>query len=456
MAKLWEKNYTLNKVIEKFTVGEDYLLDAGLVNSDCIAGIAHAAMLNSIGILTEKEFNNLKKELINIIVLNSDGKFKITMEDEDGHTAIENHLIHVLGDTGKKIHTGRSRNDQVIAALRLYTKGFLLNFSDSCLNLAKTLVDFAHEYKNVPMPGRTHMQIAMPSSVGLWAAAYAEELLDDVKLVKTAYELNDMSPLGSAASYGVPLSLDREMVAELQGFKKVQNNVLYVNNSRGKVESIVLDTVEQVVITLSKLAQDVILYSMPEFGYFSLPDELCSGSSIMPQKKNPCPLELARAKTSTVSACTLQVKSIIKTLPSGYNRDFQETKGPFMKGIETALACVNVINLTMEKLVIHEKKLLKGLIPEIYATDKAIQLVGEGMPFRDAYREVGLNIKKLKSKDPYQAIREKKHTGTTGNLGLNLSLDLIRKYRTELDKEKSMLDEKINKLTGMKVVLFGD
>jgi len=245
LSKLWEKGYALDKLIEEFTVGEDPLLDQRLVAADCLASMAHAKMLSRIGILTTEEFQALRKELSAIIRLNRDGRFSISREDEDCHTAIENHLVQSVGEAGKKIHTGRSRNDQVIAALRLYTRSFLLEFQAAVLDLVQVLLAFAEQHRDLPMPGRTHLQAAMPSSVGLWSGAWLEELLDDLSLVDTAYALNNSCPLGSAASYGVPLPLDREMVAESLAFDRVQNNVLYVNNSRGKFESVVLDAVEQ-------------------------------------------------------------------------------------------------------------------------------------------------------------------------------------------------------------------
>ncbi|MBR3672279.1 MAG: argininosuccinate lyase, partial [Spirochaetia bacterium] len=277
MAKLWFKNYDLNELLEKFTVGNDYILDKNLVVSDCLCSIAHIQMLSEIGILTKAEFKALKAALLEIIKLDREGKFEIKLSDEDCHTAIEGYLTAKLGEAGKKVHTGRSRNDQVLTATRFYGKTRLLQIMDKALDLVDSLVAFAEKNKNVPMPGRTHMQIAMPSSVGLWGAAFAEELLDDIAFLKAAYDLNNRSPLGSAASYGVPLPLDRELTASLLGFAGIQNNVLYANNSRGKIESMIADALEQMTITFSKMAQDLIIFSMPEFGYFSLPASLCSG-----------------------------------------------------------------------------------------------------------------------------------------------------------------------------------
>jgi argininosuccinate lyase len=454
LAKLWHKDYELNELVEAFTVGEDYRLDMNLLSADCMASIAHALMLEKVGILSRAECTALKKELLAVIELADESRFPIRRDMEDCHTAIENYLVEKLGDTGKKIHTGRSRNDQIIAALRLYTKDFLLEFQASCTELANSLLDLGKRCQNVPMPGRTHMQIAMPSSVGLWALSYAEQLLDDFRLVDTGYALNDMCPLGSAASYGVPLALDRELVKELLGFSKLQNNVLYVNNSRGKVESVIIDALEQVVLTLSKLAEDLILFSMPEFSYFTLPQELCSGSSIMPQKKNPCALELVRAKSASLSAYSLQIKNIIRALPSGYNRDFQETKAPFIRGVNTALACVSVMNLSIQKLKVNEDNLLKGFIPEIYATDAALELVKRGVPFRDAYKEIGLHLDKLKDYDPRQMIKAKKATGNTGNLCYEIAEKEIKKYESAHKERTKQVDDTYIKLLGKRYRLF--
>jgi len=454
MSKLWEKNYTIDKTLEEFTVGEDYILDRNLVPADCAASIAHAVMLQKIGILTLPELDALKQGLREIIGLNAKGEFTVKREDEDCHTAIENHLVAKLGDAGKKVHTGRSRNDQIIAALKLYARDFILELTCNSLELVDAFFTFAEANKEIPMPGRTHMQVAMPSSVGLWAAAFGEALLDDLKLLLTAYDFTNSCPLGSAASYGVPLPLDRELTAQLLGFNRVQNNVLYVNNSRGKFESVILDAAEQIVITLSKFAQDLILFTLPEFKYFSLPDELCTGSSIMPQKKNPDGLELLRGKSATISGYAAQVKNIIRALPSGYNRDFQETKAPFMKGAALAIGCVRIATQAVQNLKVHKENLIKAFTPEIFATDYAIELVNQGMAFRDAYKQVGTNLQQLTNRDPVAALKTKCYTGTTGNL--NLPPMRAEKERLEQlnNSEKAKISAAMENLTGIKMSLF--
>jgi argininosuccinate lyase len=420
MGKLWQKDYDLNTLVESFTVGRDYELDSRLVPADCLASMAHARMLAGIGILSQAEHEALRRSLCTVLDEWEAGSFIITRGDEDCHTAIENRLVALCGEAGKKIHTGRSRNDQVVAALRVYARECLLDLLDAGVALAKRLLQFAHQHRSVPMPGRTHMQIAMPSSVGLWAGAVAESVLDDMAMVAGAYRLNDRCPLGAAASFGVPLPLDREQVAALLGFSRVQNNVLYSVNARGKVEAIVLDALDQLGLSLSKAAEDLMLYSMPEFGYFSLPDELCSGSSIMPQKKNPDALELVRGKAASLSAAAAHVKNVVRGLPSGYNRDVQETKEPFFAGMDTALMCTRVMELTFEKLVVHETALAAGFHPEIYATDAVLERVSEGEAFRDAYRWVGTHLSELAARDPQEALARRTATGTPGNLRLDV------------------------------------
>ncbi len=448
VAKLWQKNYTLDSVVERFTVGIDYILDTSLVMSDCLSSIAHAKMLSSIKILSYDEFDSLRHAIIRIMEDADRGDFKITLSDEDCHTAIENRLTAEIGDAGKKIHTGRSRNDQVLTAVRFFSRSKILKIMEAVSLLVGNLIKTAEKYSDVPMPGRTHMQIAMPSSVGLWAGAFAEELSDCIRLLESVYHINNQSPLGSAASYGVPLPLDRKMTSDLLGFEKVQNNVLYCNNARGKIESMIIDSLDQITLTLSKMAQDLIIYSMPEFGYFSLPANLCSGSSIMPQKKNPDALELLRAKSASVSAASIQVKNIIRSLPTGYNRDFQETKEPLMKSLDTAFDSITIMSLTIDKIEVNRQNLKKGFIPEIYATDEAIRLVGKGLSFRDAYREIGLNIEKLADEDPEKVIASRSYEGTTGCLNLLPVSSEKERIDSFLFEESKKIDRVINTLTG--------
>ncbi len=451
MAKLWQKDYKLNELVESFTVGLDPELDQRLVAADALASMAQARQLARIGLLTPVEADQLVEALGMLVVEWSQGRLFVARADEDCHTMLENRLTERLGEAGKKIHTGRSRNDQVQTALRVYGRSRFLDLRGSIVNLAQNLVKFARTHRLVPMPGRTHMQTGMPSSVGLWAASWAEELADLLVVADAVATLWDQCPLGAAAGYGVPLPLDREYSAALLGFQKVQNNVIYVNNSRGKFEAALLDTTDQLGLTLSKIAQDLILFSLPEFGYFRLPAALCSGSSIMPQKKNPDGLELVRAKSASLSAWSSQVKNVIRSLPSGYNRDFQETKEPFLRGLETAAELVAIVNLTFTELEVVPEKLLAGFTPEIFATDAAYDLVRQGWSFRDAYREVGLHLERLKQIDPNTTIANRTHTGSAGNLGLEpLEANLVAK-QSHYGSEGTRIAQALEALAGTTV-----
>ena len=418
MAKLWDKGYRIDPEIERFTVGEDHLLDRDLVRADVLGSAAHATMLAKVGVLTVKDRERLLKGLRQVLADFAAGKFSIRPEEEDVHTAVEEYLTQKLGDLGKKLHTGRSRNDQVLLDLRLYGKERLHTLAERLIALVRALAAFAKANEFVPMPGRTHMQIAMPSSLGLWAGAWAEAMLDDLELVKAAHTLTDQSPLGSGAAYGSALPLDRPLVARLLGFAKVQNNVLYCANSRGKAELATLQACTQIMVDLSRVATDLVIGSMPEFGYFHIPKELCTGSSMMPQKRNPCGLELVRARAAAVLGYEQAVAGILRALPSGYNRDFQETKGPLMRGVDTTIASLSVMRLSIERLEVVEENLRKGFTPEIYATDRALELVLEGKPFRDAYREVAATLGSLAARDPVANLKSKRLQGGPGNLGL--------------------------------------
>lgn len=454
MAKLWQKDYELNELVEKFTVGRDYILDKALVVSDCTASIAHARMLNSIELLSDKELKDLEAALKDVIADFAAGNFEIKQSDEDCHTAIENYLTEKTGTAGKKIHTGRSRNDQVATALRMYSRASILRLIEKGAALVSSIVSFAEANAEVPMPGRTHMQIAMPSTVGLWAGAWAEELTDSLKNLQSVYEIVDQCPLGAAASYGTPLPLDREMTSKLLGFKKIQNNVLYVNNSRGRLESLVLSAVEHITLILSSAAQDLILFSLPEFGYFSLPAELCSGSSIMPQKKNPDGLELMRAKSATVSSYAMNIKQVVRSLPSGYNRDFQETKEPYMNGLELAGQCIDIMELTFSRLEVNRDGLEKGFTPGIWATDAAIELVAGGMSFRDAYKEIGLNLDALGDRNPSDVNKSRTSTGTSGRLNLSLVSNAVDALCKKAAEDGDVLNKAVEGLAGTGVRLI--
>lgn len=438
-AKLWDKGYQLDQVVETFMTGDDPQLDQKLVIYDCIGSIAHAKMLAKIGVLTVNESEQLTSALQDIIDLSKKNQFIIQFQDEDVHTAVENHLIARLGDLGKKLHTARSRNDQVLLDIRLYSRDQIISITQEVLNICEILCHFSEKHQDVPMPGRTHFQRAMPSSMGLWSGAFAESLLDNIALLKTAYSLVDQCPLGSAASYGVSLNIDRQYTADLLGFAKVQNNVLYVNNSRGKFESIILNALVQIMNDLSKISTDIIIFCTPEFGYLTLPEKFCAGSSLMPQKRNPCPLELIRAKSAMMQGMLFQVLELIRTLPSGYHRDFQETKRPLMQGFEVTTEALKVFGIIFAELQVNKQTCISSFTTELFATDKVLSLVKEGVPFREAYKQVAYELEKVAYCDPVENILSKKHQGATGNLGLDLSLKKIQAYQkwiTQLKFEK--------------------
>jgi len=377
--KLWQTD-KINKKIESFTVGNDFLLDKEILVYDCYASIAHSEMLKKIKILTKTEQKKLEKELKNII----NKGLKIKLEDEDCHTAIENYLTKKLGDLGKKIHTARSRNDQVMAAMKLYEKDNLIIIFNLIIDLIKAL----GKLPNVVLPGYTHMQKAMPSSTKLWANGYIETLEDDLKLLDNALDIIDKNPLGTAAGYGVPLKIDKDITKKLLKFKENYKHVTSVQISRGKHEAIILNALSNIMLTLNKIASDLILFSMPEFDYFTLPKEFTTGSSIMPQKKNPDVLELVRAKYSIVLGYEFQLKNLTSNLISGYNRDMQLTKEPIIKGIKTTKDSIEIMSLVINKLKINKDKCSKAMTPELYATEKVYKLVKKGKSFRDAYKEV--------------------------------------------------------------------
>lgn len=432
--KLWDKGYQLDETVEKFMTGDDPQLDQALIVYDCQGSIAHANMLAKIGVLTTRECEQLVQGLQDIIGLAQQNQFIIEWQQEDVHTAVEQHLIKHLGELGKKLHTARSRNDQVLVDLRLYAKDWLIKITREVIRVSEILCQFAKKHHKVAMPGRTHFQRAMPSSMGLWAGAFAESLLDNIELLKSAFWLVDQCPLGSAASYGVSLDIDRQFTADLLGFRAVQNNVLYANNSRGKFESIILSALVQVMNDLSKIASDIIIFCAPEFGYLILPEKFCAGSSLMPQKRNPCPFELIRAKSATLQGLFFQVLELIRTLPSGYNRDFQETKRPFMQGCELTLQSLQVFARLFSEIEVDIAQCHNAFSAELYATDKVLTLVKEGVAFRDAYKQVALALDQVVACDPVENILAKKHQGATGNLGLALCVKKIEAYREWLTK----------------------
>lgn len=396
MKRLWDKGKGLNEQVHAFTVGNDPELDKNLLPFDCLASAAHAKMLAGIGILTEKEASELGKALSEIYQKSLKGEFEIPFDLEDCHTAIEAELTKKLGDTGKKIHTGRSRNDQVITAVRLYLRSevlSLLTLLGSSLGVISKRYD---ELKDVPLPGYTHMQRAMPSSFGMWLHAYYESFLSLVRDGLLVLESLDSNPLGAASGFSVPLPLDRRKTAELLAFSRVQRSPVEVQSSRGMPELKVLRFSEDIVQVIEKLASDMILYSMDEFGFLKIPEAFTTGSSIMPQKKNPDVLELLRASAAKVRGASVELSSVIAKLPSHYHRDYQYTKEPLMRGVSQASMNLEIVTEVIKSFEVDKDKSEKACDGvDLYATYDVYKQVREGKSFRDAYLESAKNLDKV-------------------------------------------------------------
>lgn len=447
MKRLWQENGSLHPLVESFTVGKDGEYDNHLLYFDCVASIAHADMLCAIGILSKTEHATLRAALRQLIVQQREGTFRMTAEYEDCHTAIESRLTAECGDAGGKIHSGRSRNDQVLCALLLYGRHHLLHIARSSLAVASALLKRAHAEEHTPMMGRTHLQNAMPSTVGVWAAAYAEQLMMLSVPFAALYEVTNRSPLGSAAGYGVPLPLDRHHVARLLAFDEPHQVVLAAANSRGHWEAHYLDTIGQIMMVISRMANDLMLFTLPEIGYMRLASNLHTGSSIMPHKRNPDVLELMRAKAATVTGLSAQVKQIMHALPSGYNRDVQETKWLFIEGVQTVKATLSVTLLLVETLEIDRKRLAESIDPRIYSVDNALRLVkDEGISFREAYHRVAAHPTTEKGGDYAELIAARSSFGAPGNLCLSALRTRIEQWQEKWHARQERVDAQLGTL----------
>ncbi|GAC1459859.1 MAG: argininosuccinate lyase [Ktedonobacteraceae bacterium] len=465
MTKLWQKGYRLNEQIERFEAAQNSLLDARLIRHDVWGSLAHIAMLAHINILTETEHQTLKKALQDILELEEQQEFIIRPSDEDVHTSVENHLAASTGAAGKKIHMARSRNDQVLVDLRLYGKEQLHAVALKLCQCGNALLAFAEQHTQVPMPGYTHMQRAMLSSVGLWAASFAEALLDDEQLLTAAYAINDQSPLGSAAGYGVPIAIDRQYSSDLLGFAHVQNNVIYAQNSRGKVEGAIVQALTQIMLDLSKFAQDVLLFSTVEYGFFHIPQELCTGSSIMPQKRNLGVMELVRARTQTVLALQQQILGIVTGLPTGYNMDYQETKRPFMEALDLVQESLEICTLVISSIGVNTEHLIAACTFELFAADRAYKLaIDANMPFRDAYRIVGAEVTAQLDRHnalPVESLEQlverlqtRSHLGGAGNIGIEQAADRVQQAQAQWQQRTTMFETTIAQLVDMPTAQF--
>ena len=412
--KLWEKNYEINHEIERFTVGRDREMDLYLAKYDVLGSMAHITMLESIGLLEKEELEPLLDELKNIYELCEKGEFVIEDGIEDVHSQVELMLTRKLGDMGKKIHSGRSRNDQVLVDLKLFTRHQLKEIADAVKVLFDELLQKSNQYKEVLMPGYTHLQIAMPSSFGLWFGAYAESLADDMLFLQAAYKMTNRNPLGSAAGYGSSFPLNRTMTTQLLGFDSMDYNVVYAQMGRGKMERNVAFALASVAGTLAKMAFDACMFNSQNFSFVKLPKECTTGSSIMPHKKNPDVFELIRAKCNKIQALPQQVMMIMNNLPVGYFRDLQIIKEVFLPAFDELADCLQMAAYIINKIEVNEHILDNPMYDPIFSVEEVNRLAAAGMPFRDAYKKVGLEIEA----GTFHADHNIHHTheGSIGNL----------------------------------------
>lgn len=412
--KLWEKNFEVNKEIERFTVGRDRELDLYLAKYDVLGSMAHITMLESIGLLGKDELPVLLEELKKIYAMCEKGDFVIEEGVEDVHSQVELMLTRALGDMGKKIHSGRSRNDQVLVDLKLFTRHALKEIVDHVKVLFDELIVKSNQYKDVLMPGYTHLQIAMPSSFGLWFGAYAESLADDMLYLQAAYRMTNRNPLGSAAGYGSSFPLNRTMTTELLGFDSMNYNVVYAQMGRGKMERNVAFALATVAGTLAKMAFDACMFNSQNFGFVKLPKECTTGSSIMPHKKNPDVFELIRAKSNKLQALPQQIMLIMNNLPCGYFRDLQIIKEVFLPAFEELTDCLQMAAYIINKMEVNEHILDNPMYDPMFSVEEVNKLAAAGMPFRDAYKKVGLEIEN----GTFKADKHIHHTheGSMGNL----------------------------------------
>ena len=432
--KLWSKGFEINKEIENFTVGRDREMDLYLAKYDVLGSMAHITMLNSIGLIADDELPLLLAELRKIYAVCEEGKFVIEDDIEDVHSQVELMLTRALGDMGKKIHSGRSRNDQVLVDLKLFTRAELKNLVEETKALFDELIGKSEENKDVLMPGYTHLQIAMPSSFGLWFGAYAESLTDDMLYLQSAYKMTNRNPLGSAAGYGSSFPLNRQMTTDLLGFDSMNYNVVYAQMGRGKMERNVAFSIAGLAGTLAKMAFDACLFNSQNFGFIKLPKECTTGSSIMPHKKNPDVFELIRAKCNKLQALPTQITLIQNNLPCGYFRDLQIIKECFLPAFEELKDCLRMCTYIISKIEVKRDILDNPMYDAIFSVEEVNKLAADGMPFRDAYKKVGLEIeagKFVPNKDIHHT-----HEGSIGNLCNDRIVSLMDSIMQDFHFEK--------------------
>ncbi len=415
--KLWSKaGTTTSALIEAFTVGRDKEFDVLLAEYDVLGSLAHTEMLASVGLLSKEDLGVIHKELNNILAEIRAGSFTIDKDIEDVHSQVEWLLTSRIGEAGKKIHSGRSRNDQVAVDIKLYLRAQVLALKDEVAQLFHLLIKLSEQYKDKLLPGYTHLQIAMPSSFGLWFGAYAESLVDDLEVLAAAYQVADKNPLGSGAGYGSSFPLNRTMTTELLHFRTLNYNSVYAQMSRGKTEKIVAMGLATIAATLSKLAMDCCLYINQNFGFISFPPELTTGSSIMPHKKNPDVFELIRAKSNRIQSTPNELTLLINNLPSGYHRDLQLTKEILFPAIEEEKACLQMTRLMLSHIEIKDNILEDSKYKYLFSVEAVNELVNKGIPFREAYKEIGNQIDRGEFHFDYLRQLQHTHEGSIGNL----------------------------------------
>lgn len=429
--KLWEKNVTVDTDVETYTVGLDREMDLYLAPYDALGSMAHIRMLQSIGLLTEDELATLTEALRDIFNDISKGDFRIEDGVEDVHSQIELLLTRRLGDMGKKIHSGRSRNDQVLVDLKLFIRSRIEDVVGAVSKLFDVLLTQSERYKEVIIPGYTHLQVAMPSSMGLWFGAYAESLVDDMSVLRAAYEVTNRNPLGSAAGYGSSFPLNRTMTTDLLGFESMDYNVVYAQMGRGKTERIVANALASIAATISKLAFDACLFNSQNFGFIKLPDEFTTGSSIMPHKKNPDVFELTRAKCNKLQALPVEITLITNNLPSGYFRDLQLVKESFLPAFDNIISILDMTARMLANVKVNTEVAHDPRYKYMYSVEEVNRLVANGVPFRDAYKQVGLAIEQGNFTPSYELNHT--HEGSIGNLCTD-------NIRARFDKIESQFD----------------
>jgi argininosuccinate lyase len=415
--KLWSKESTSTSgLIESFTVGRDKEFDVLLAEYDVLGSLAHTEMLEAVGLLSKEDLVLIQEGLRQILAEIRAGSFRIDKDVEDVHSQVEGLLTQRIGEAGKKIHSGRSRNDQVAVDIKLYLRAQVLAIKEEASLLFQQLIGLSEKNKDKLLPGYTHLQIAMPSSFGLWFGAYAESLIDDLEMLAAAYQVVNKNPLGSGAGYGSSFPLDRQMTTRLLGFRTLNYNSVYAQMSRGKTEKVVATALASVAGTIGRLAMDCCLYISQNFGFISFPPELTTGSSIMPHKKNPDVFELIRAKCNRIQSTPNELTLLIDNLPSGYHRDLQLTKEILFPAIQEGLACLQMTRLMLDHIEVRDNILKDEKYTYLFSVEAVNQLVNQGVPFREAYRQVGNSIEKGVFQFDYRQQLHHTHEGSIGNL----------------------------------------